>query len=154
MRTSVITALVLIGLGATMFVQAQEKKLERKDLPAAVRTAVDRECGGATVKGFSTERENGIRTYEAEMMVDGHSKDISMDAAGNVLEVEEQVTFDSLPASVRTSLTNLAGSGKITKVESLTKKGKLVAYEAAVKSGTKHREFQVGPNGEKLKREE
>ena len=88
MRTLVLAALVLMGLGATASVQAQEKKLERKDLPAAVRTAVDRESAGATVKGFSTERENGIRTYEAELMVDGHSKDVSMDAAGNVLEIE------------------------------------------------------------------
>lgn len=154
MRTLVLAALVLMGLGATAFVQAQEKKLERKDLPAAVRTAVDRESAGATVKGFSTERENGIRTYEAEMMIDGHSKDVSIDAAGNVLEIEEQVTFDSLPALVQTSLTTLAGPGKITKIESLTKKGKLVAYEAVVTTGTKHREVQVGPNGEKLKREE
>jgi hypothetical protein len=70
------------------------------------------------------------------------------------LEVEEQVTFDSLPASVQTSLTTLAGPGKITKIESLTKKGKLVAYEAVVTTGTKRREIQVGPNGEKLKHEE
>jgi len=154
MRTFGIAALILLCLGATAFIQAQEKKLERKDLPAKVRAAVDRESTGATVKGFSTERENGIRTYEAEMVVDGHSKDISIDAAGNVLEVEEQVTFDSLPVSVQTSLTTLAGPGKVTKIESLTKKGKLVAYEAIVTTGTKHREVQLGPNGEKLKHEE
>src|SRR6478672_11450645 len=102
MRYLIIVTLVVMGLGVTALVQAQEKKLERKDLPAAVRTSVDRESAGATIKGFSTERENGIRTYEAEMIVDGHSKDISMDAAGNILEIEEQVSFDSLPASVQT----------------------------------------------------
>jgi hypothetical protein len=154
MRSLLIAALLLIGLGAVQVVAAQEKRLTHKDLPAKVQAAVDRESAGATIKGFSRERENGIRTYEAEMMVDGHSKDISMDAAGNVLEIEEQVSFDSLPASVQTSLTTLAGSGRVTKVESLTKKGKLVAYEAVVTTGTKHREVQVGPNGEKLKHEE
>jgi hypothetical protein len=150
----ILAGFLLIVLGAVSLVSAQERKLERKDLPSAVQASVDHESAGATIKGFSTERENGIRTYEAEMMVDGHSKDISFDAAGNVLEIEEQVTFDSLPASVRSSLTNLAGTGKVTKVESLTKKGRLVAYEAVVTTGTKHREVQVGPNGEKLKREE
>ena len=154
MRSLVLPALLLMALASATLVSAQEKKLERKDLPAAVQATIDRESAGATVKGFSTERENGIKTYEAEMIVDGHSKDISVDAAGNVLEVEEQVSFDSLPVSVRTSLTNLAGAGKVTKVESLTKKGRLVAYEAVVTTGTKHREVQVGPNGEKLKREE
>jgi hypothetical protein len=141
----ILAGFLLIVLGAVSLVSAQERKLERKDLPSAVQASVDRESAGATIKGFSTERENGIRTYEAEMMVDGHSKDISFDAAGNVLEIEEQVTFDSLPASVRSSLTNLAGTGKVTKVESLTKKGRLVAYEAVIATGTKHREVQVGP---------
>jgi hypothetical protein len=35
-------------------------------------------------------------------------------------------------------------------VESITKNGKLVAYEAAVKTGTKNSEVQVGPDGKKL----
>jgi hypothetical protein len=35
-------------------------------------------------------------------------------------------------------------------VESLTKNGKLVAYEGHVKTGTRRSEIQVGPNGEKL----
>ena len=46
------------------------------------------------------------------------------------------------------------GTGTIGKIESLTKGGKLVAYEAHVKTGTKRSEIQVGPNGEKLARPE
>jgi len=132
--------------------RAQERKLALKDLPAKVRVAVDRESAGATVKGFSTEKENGITTYEAELVVDGRGKDISMDANGNVLEVEEQVSMDSLPESVRNGLTAAASGGTIRKIESLTKKGKLVAYEAVVTTGKKRHEIQVGPNGEKLAR--
>ena len=37
-------------------------------------------------------------------------------------------------------------------IESLTKNGSLVAYEAVVKRGVKRSEIQVGPNGEKLVR--
>ena len=51
---------------------------------------------------------------------------------------------------MKESLTKGAGSGKIKKVESLTKHGKLVAYEAAVMKGTKRSEVQVGPDGKKL----
>ena len=47
-------------------------------------------------------------------------------------------------------MTNAAAGGKIGKVESLTKQGKLVAYEAVVTAGTKHHEIQVGPDGKKL----
>ena len=44
-------------------------------------------------------------------------------------------TSNSLPASVQTSLTAKARGAKITKVESLKKKDKLVAYEAANPEG-------------------
>ena len=149
---SIVSLLVVGGVFSNL--AAQERRLERKDLPAAVEAVVARESSGATVKGFSTERENGIRTYEAEFVINGRSKDVSMDSKGNILEIEEQVDLASLPDSVRAALTKAAGSGRITKIESLTKKEKLVAYEAVITTGKKHREVQIGPNGEKLKREE
>src|SRR5207245_2189017 len=64
-------------------------------------------------------------------------RDISMDARGPVLEVVEEVVLASLPPAVKKGLTKAAGSGTIDKVESLTKKGKLVAYEAVVQQGKK-----------------
>ena len=82
--------------------------------------------------------------------MNGHGKDISMDKDGKIVEVEEEVPMDSLPPAVKAGLTKAAGSGKITKVESLTQGGKLVAYEADVTNGTKHSEVQVGPNGKQL----
>ena len=39
-------------------------------------------------------------------------------------------------------------------MESLTKRNKLVAYEAATMKGTKKGEIQVGPDGGKLSHEE
>ena len=152
MKQILSVGLLLIGSGFFFSLHAQEKKVQRKNLPAAVERTVARESNGATVKGFSTEMDHGIRVYEAEMMVDGRSKDVVIDAKGNVLEIEEEVSMDSLPDGVRTALTAAAGSGTVGKVESLTKRGKLVAYEADVTGGKKHREIQVGPNGEKLAR--
>ncbi len=98
--------------------------------------------------------EKGKKMYEAELTVNGHGKDISMDADGNITEVEEEVAMDSLSAEVKDGLTKAAGSGTIDKFESLTKKGKLVAYEADVTTGKKHSEIQVGPDGKKLVRPE
>jgi hypothetical protein len=82
-------------------------------------------------------------------MVGDHTKDVSIDPQGRVLEIEEQVSVDELPASVFHGLSAQARKGKITKVESLTKQGRIVAYEAQV-SGGKHAEIQVGPDGQKL----
>jgi uncharacterized membrane protein YkoI len=134
--------------------QERERKIKREQLPPEVEKTVARETEGATIKGFASETENGQRFYEASLVVNGHTKDVLMDSHGNIVEVEEQVTMDSLPTVVQDALRKMAGSGTITVIESLTKNGQLVAYEAHVKRGKKRSEIQVGPNGEKLKRPE
>jgi len=75
-------------------------------------------------KAFSTEKEKGETFYEAELVVNGHSKDVLIDVSGAVVEVEEEMALDSLSADVKAGLQAKAGKGKILKVESLTKKGK------------------------------
>ena len=141
-------------LEASLAGQEHEKKVQRADLPAPVEKTVAAQSQGATIKGFSQEEENGQTYYEAEMMVSGHSKDVLIDTSGTVVEVEEQVALDALPAAVRTGLQAKAGNGKIVKVESLTKHDKLVAYEAKVQAGGKKKEIQVGPDGNPLDHEE
>jgi hypothetical protein len=86
-------------------------------------------------------------------MVGDHTKDVTIDPQGGVLEVEEQVATDGLPANVFHGLSAQARKGKIAKVESLTKHGRIVAYEAQVIGG-KRSEIQVGPDGQKLVHEE
>jgi hypothetical protein len=144
-----VASLALAGSAA-----AQERRIKRSELPAAVEKTVVEQSKGATVRGFSEEKENGQTTYEAEMLVDGHTKDVQMDANGAVMEVEEQVDLQALPSEVKAGLQAKAGKGKITKVESITKKDKLVAYEAQVVTNGKKSEVQVGPDGKPLDHEE
>lgn len=143
-----------LSLEATVAGQEQEKKIQRTDLPAPVEKTVAAQSQGATIKGFSEENENGQTYYEAEMMVNGRSKDVLIDQNGNVVEIEEQVAFDSLSAAVREGLHSKAGHGKIVKIERLTKHDKLVAYEAKVQVNGKKKEIQVGPDGQPLDHEE
>jgi uncharacterized membrane protein YkoI len=150
LANKLILALLVVGLATLSVTYSQEKKIGRKDLPPAVEKTVAEQSKGATIKGFSTEVENGKKLYEVELTVHGHGKDISIDEQGNVVEMEEEVALDSLPTTVKDGLAKAAGKGTITKVESLSKGGKLVAYEAAVKTGTKKSEVQVGPDGKKL----
>jgi hypothetical protein len=147
---AILLASVLLFAGLAV---AQEKK-KRSDLPAAVEKTVAAQSAGATVKGFSKEIEKGQTYYEAEMIVNGHTKDILIDTNGAIVEVEEEVAMDALPAEVKAGLQARAGEGKLVKVESLTKQDKLVAYEAQVTKGGKKSEVQVGPDGKPLDHEE
>jgi hypothetical protein len=154
LRAIVFAAAATVLVSASALAQEQEKKIPRSALPAAVEKAVVEQSKGATIKGFSQEKENGQTFYEAELMVNGRSKDVSIDANGSVVEVEEQVPPESLPAAVRDGLQAKAGSGKIVKIEKLTKKDRLVAYEAKVLTNGKKSEVQVGPDGKPLDHEE
>ena len=141
---------VLVSLFFTIPTLTQEKKVKRSDLPLAVQKTVAVQSKGATIRGFSEEKEKGQTYYEAETSVLGNSKDILMDANGTVVEVEEQVAIESLPPAIAAALQTKAGDGKILKVESLKKHAKLVAYEAQVAGGSKKSEVQVGPDGQAL----
>ncbi|MFI5094525.1 MAG: hypothetical protein WCE50_09005 [Candidatus Acidiferrum sp.] len=148
---AVFAAGILLFTGTA---SAQERKIKRSELPPAVEKTVAAQSAGATIRGFSTERENGQTLYEVEMTVNGHGKDVSMTANGSIVEVEEQVALDSLSPEVKAGLQAKAGKGKILKIESLTKKDKLVAYEAQVVTNGKRSEIQIGPDGKPLDHEE
>lgn len=148
---------VLLGVCCIAFCTmgyAAEKPISRAQLPAAVQKTADLQSKGATVKRFVTDNEDGHLEYEMQMVVSGHSKDVSIAPDGRLLEVEEQVDVNRLTPGVQAGLKNKAGQGTITKVESITKNGKLVAYEAQVRTNGRHSEVQVGPNGESLSHEE
>ena len=155
MKVSIKCALVVAAvlLCATLAV-SEEKKINRSDLPPAVEKTVASQSEGAIIRGFTQEKENGQTFYEAEMMVNGHTKDVRIDSNGGIAEVEEEVTMESLPGVVKDGLQAKAGKGKLAKVESLTRRDKLVAYEAVVQKNGKMSEIQVGPDGKSLHHEE
>ena len=107
-----------------------DKKTTMKNLPAAVKATVDAESKGATVKGISSEKENGKTVYELETLVNGRTRDLMIDAAGKVFVVEEQLDIDKAPAPVRAAL---------------EKKGKIVVLESVMQNGKTTYEGQVQP---------
>jgi hypothetical protein len=127
----------------------QEQRVTRRDLPAAVARTVDAQARGATIRGFSKEKEHGQTFYEVELRVNGHSRDVLMDTTGAVVEVEEQVDIATLPTAVREGLMAAAGSGKLRSVESVTRGGQ-TAYEGHVNTNGKWSEIKVGSDGKPL----
>jgi uncharacterized membrane protein YkoI len=129
----------------------QESRVRMKDLPAAVQQTVREQSKGAVIRGLSREVENGETRYEVEMKVNGRNRDVLIDPTGAVVEIEEQVKFASLPAAVRTTIEQNAAGGKVVSVESITKGGALVWYEAHVKKAGKSQEIKVNPEGQLVK---
>src|SRR4051794_32959468 len=99
---------------------AGDVKIKHSDLPMQVQQALGQVSQGATIVGYGKEVENGKTLYEIEMKTEKVTKDVTMDATGKVIGVEQEVALASLPAAVKDGLTKAAGSAKITKVESVT----------------------------------
>ena len=145
MRNIIATALIstlLIGGAAAL---ASERKIAMKDLPPAVQQAI-KDQGGATVRGLAKEVDKGKTLYEAELTVNGHSKDIMFDEQGTMVSVEEESALDQIPPAARTAIEKATGSGKVSAVEKLTEGGH-VFYEAQVTKGGKRSEVKVDASG-------
>ena len=143
-----ITLVALALAMGSAGLSAADKKVQMKDLPAAVQKAVQaEEANGARVIGLATEVEGGKTMYEVETTVGGHTKDLLLNAAGVIVETEEETAIDAVPAAVRTAL---EARGKVTKVETVTK-GKTVTYEAVVEKNRRKSEVAVDAAGKPIK---
>ena len=137
-----VLAVSLVGLVAA------EKKIQRKDLPAAVQKAVQaEEAKGAKVVGLATEVEGGKTLYEVETTVNGRARDLLFDSAGAPVETEETVGIETVPGPVRAAF---EARGKVLTVERVTKGG-LVTYEAQVDRNGKKSEIAVHADGTPVK---
>jgi uncharacterized membrane protein YkoI len=144
--------LTVLALGAAISVEKGETKIPLKDLPEAVRKTVAEQSRNATLVGISKEVEGDKTFYEVELKVNGKGRDVLIDAAGAVVELEEEIDMASVPAAARSALTKLSTGGKITKVEVLTKGGK-TTYEAAIEKNGKSTEVTVTAEGSRVKDE-
>ena len=149
MRTMMFTAIASTVVCAAL-VAASEKKVAMKDVPAAVQQAIKEQSKGATLKGLAKEVEHGKTLYEAELKVNGHSKDVTFDAQGQVVSVEEETPIADIPSAAREAIQKAAGGGKVLVVETVTEGGKTF-YEAQVRNGLKKSEVKVDASGQPVK---
>src|SRR5258706_16418403 len=85
LRLLLLCAASMLWLGTAA---AQQPRAKIK-VPPAVQKTVDEQSQGGKIRGLSKEIENGKTQYELELTVNGHAKDMIIDPAGAILEVEE-----------------------------------------------------------------
>ena len=140
-RTLFLTPLIVGGI---LF--AQETPVRMQDLPEAVQRTVKEQTKSAKLRGLAKEVEKGQTFYEAETLVNGKTRDVLIDAKGNVVEIEEATALADLPEPAQKAFKAAAGRGKIITVERLTK-GSVVSYEATINKAGKKSEVAVNADG-------
>lgn len=148
-RAFVMTVALFASVGVAFAGQSAAVKAKMAKLPAAVKATVEAESKGATIKGLSSEKENGKTVYELETLVNGRTRDLMIDSAGKVYVVEEQLDVDKAPAPVKAAL---EAKGKILVLESVVENGK-TRYEGQVqnKAGKKVA-IELNPDGTPYKK--
>jgi len=146
-----LAALVIAG-PASAATTPTPAKLTLDLLPEAVQKTVRAETQGATIKAITKEKdESGAWVYEVESKVKGLGYDFLVGEDGTLLVGERQVSLDSLSPEVRATLVKAAAKRKILIIESVTKAGKLVYYEAQVGTTKSSTEIKVDPSGALVK---
>ena len=145
-------SVVIVGLGGFAVAEKKENSLQLKDLPAAVQKTVQDNLKGGEIKKIGKEKEDGVEQYEVESIRNGKSRDFNVDVKGNLLLVEEATTIDAIPAAAKASILKKVADGKLALVETFTKTGQPMMYEASYidKKGKKH-EVLVKADGTETK---
>lgn len=141
-----LVAVIAFSLVFFQSAATAETKIKMEDLPPAVRKAVKELTSHRTLVGLAAETENGQPMYEVETTVNGRSHDFLLDKAGTVIETEEEVDLESVPATAKKALQRKAAGGKINKVESITR-GAVTSYEAEIVRNGKTAEVAVNADG-------
>lgn len=138
--------LVAVELSLDSLPEAVRQKFQQE-----IQKTTDEHGKGVTFKIYRKDiRSRKPEEYEVELIKKDYSKSVVAGPQGNILEIDESTSLDSLPSAVRQGLLQAAGKGTISAIDSITKHDTIVAYSAEVIAAGKHSEVQVGPDGKLL----
>ena len=150
MKISTIAISLSFGLALATGTAAQEKKIGKNEVPAPVLTAFARAFPKAQAVAYAQEIEDGKTLYEVESKEGTIHRDVTFEADGKLVVVEEAVDAKNLPASVRATFEK--EKGKLTLAERITR-GTTIEYEGHFTDGEKEYEVVTDAKGKVLKRE-
>ena len=133
-------------------VVSQEQSLKKNDVPKVILDQFQKSYPKATVKGYAKETDAGKIAYEIESTEGATHRDVSYNADGSVIAIEESMAFADMPEAVRTNVKKEYAKSKISTCEKVTE-GDVVHYELIVKTGKKNQELVYNADGTMVKKE-
>ena len=144
-RLRLISSLAL-GLSISVAGLAAEKKISESKLPAAVQKTAAERSSGATVTGYTSDKIDGTMVYQMDLVADGKTRAIVMDADGNVTAVEQEVAWNDLPEDIQKTFSTASQKGKLGAVSTVSTDNTVVAYEADLIIKGERSRVRVKPN--------
>ncbi len=110
----------VLGLLFALSAYAKDvKKTLFKDLPDVVQRTVLKHMEKKNIINIEKEIDEGAIKYEIETVQNGFSKNINISKNGELLEIEEEVSFSKLPGKAQDAINKAYHGITIKKVEAV-----------------------------------
>jgi hypothetical protein len=136
---------VSIGLitciGFSDFLSAKEShkhvKMDKKEVPAAVMTAFEKEYPDVKTKKIEKKEKEGVPSFEFKWKEGTIKHEVEYKEDGAVLENEskEEIKWKEIPKTVKKAMFSAYPKGKIGEAEKITTVDNSVKYKLNVKDG-------------------
>ncbi len=145
----VIFAITLFSVTSNISM-AQEKKYSEKDIPSVVIESFKKLYPNAVITGYDVDNEKGGTRYEIESNDGLVQRDVEFTATGNVTEIGELISVNTLPANITSSIESKFNSAKILEAEKKIR-GTEILYEVVIDHKNKKHEILINQNGNLMK---
>ncbi len=130
--------------------EEQERKVGEGEVPPAALAALKKLASGAKFTEFSEEIEHGSKFYEGSWKAPtGDNVDALVTAGGDLVEIEQQVPAEQVPAAVLAAVRKQSGPDAALFCEKKT----MILYELKFRKDGRRHEVLYAPDGRALERE-
>jgi len=145
-RLTIGVAVLLFGVGFAMAAAVE--------CPTPVKASVAKAYPGSTITGCKQETEKGAVQFEVKLSTkDGKPLEADVAPDGAILQTEEQIAPQKLPAVVLDTFKARYGESKVGKAEKIVKAGGAIEYEIAFTRGGAKMEVTISHEGKVLEEE-
>jgi hypothetical protein len=135
--------------GKTPAKKMAHMKIEKKDVPAPVIAAFEKDYPSAEMVGYMKEMMEGKTVYEIQSGKKESRLEVVYNDDGSVIKTEQKIAADTLPAEITAVLKDKFAKDEIKSAEKVTK-GADITYEVKLANGEKMHEVTFDPAGKVL----
>ena len=122
--------------------------------PAAVKTAIDKAFPKATISRCKAEKEHGRDQFEVKAArADGKAIEVDVTPDGKILQVEEKIALDQVPAAVKKAFDARYPKAKLAGAEKQTPASGAPTYELAFATDAGRKEATFTEDGKFVEEE-
>ena len=130
--------------------QETERKVKESEVSKPALAMLKKHAGEYPITEFAEEIEHGHKYYEGSWKTPAGNVDVLVTEAGDLVEIEEHVSHDSVPKAVLSAAEKAAGKDAKMYFEKKT----LVMYEVKFRKGDRRHELVLSPEGRQHEHED